>query len=189
MNSEANNSGDSQEIRKNSGCSTFVVIYGLCLIAMYLSSTPPEKTTDFTGRTARDFTVAGVITGHSNKEPKYRVFNLEYVNSGELDLTGVTFKLPSNSITINVGDIHRAEILEEHDGWQLVAFHYSNTRTSTSIYRAYDNRIEPVSYKLTSHLGQAFSAIILLIPALVLSAIITAFLNWRARRRAAPRNP
>ena len=112
---------------------------------------------------------------------RYQVFNLEHVNSGELDLTELTFLLPSKSVTINVGNIHHAEVLEDHGDWQLVAFHYSNTRTSTSIYRAYKDRVEPVSYKLTSHVGQAFSAIILIIPALILSAIITVIMNWRAK--------
>jgi len=177
MDKKAADSADREGKRKSSGCMSFIVIYGLCLIGIYFAGTPPEETKEFTGRTAREFTVAGVMTGNLNEGVTYRVFNLEYLNSGELDLTDLTFLLPERSATINVGDIHRAEILEDNGEWQLVAFHYSNTRTSTSIYRAYRDRIEPVSYKLTSHVGQAFSAIIFVIPALVLSMIVTAILN------------
>ena len=165
-----------------SGCLTFILIYGLCLIVLYFTSTPTQ-TTDFVDRTAHEFTVAGVVRSNLNEGEDYRVFNLERLNAGSIDLTGITFLLPQRSITINVGDIHRAEILEDHGEWQLVAFHYSNTRTSTSIYRAYQDRIVPVSYRLTSSVGQFFGAIFLLIPAFIASAVITGILNWRANRR------
>jgi hypothetical protein len=149
---------------------------------MYFASTPPEELTDFTGRTGHEFTIAGVVTPAPGSKPEYRVFNLDYLNSEDVDLSGITFLLPVRSITINVGDIHRAKVLEEHGDWQLVAFNYSNTRTSTSIYRAYSDRIEPVSYKLTSHVGQMFSAIILIVPVLIISTLITVFQNWRVKR-------
>jgi len=164
------------------GCMTFTVIYGLCLIAIYIAGTPPKQTKDFTGRTAWEFTVAAFTTDNSIDGVTYRVLNLEYLNSRELDLTDLTFLLPEREVFINVGDLHNAEILEDHGEWQLVAFYYSNTRTSTSIYRAYQDRIEPVSYKITSHVGQVIGAFYLFIPALLLSIIVTAIINWRARR-------
>lgn len=160
---------------------TFIVVYGLCLIVLYFASTR-KQTEDFTGRTAHEFTVAGVSRSNQDAEVNYRVFNLERLNAGNIDLTDLTFLLPQESITINVGDIHSAEVLEDHDDWQLIAFYYSNTRTSTSIYRAYPDRIEPVSYRMTSSVGQFFGAITLLVPALVLSILISAILNWRANR-------
>lgn len=163
---------------------TFVVVYGLCLLVMYITSTP-EQTQDFTGRTAHEFTVAAFVTSNANEEDNYRVFNLERLNAGGLDFTNLTFLLPQKSITLYVGDIHSAEILEDHGEWQLVAFYYSNTRTSTSIYRAYRDRIEPVSYTLTSSVGHVFGAVFLLVPALVLSLIVTAIFNWHTRRRRA----
>lgn len=160
---------------------TFIVVYGLCLMFLYIASTQKE-TEDFTGRTAHEFSVAAVGRSSPKAEGDYRVVNLERLNAGNIDLTDITFLLPQKSITINVGDIHRAEILEEHRAWQLIAFYYSNTRTSTSIYRAYQDRIEPISYRVTSSVGQFFGAITLLVPALVLSILISAILNWRAKR-------
>jgi hypothetical protein len=171
---------------KTSGCLVFIVVYLLCLIGNYFATISPEETKDFTGRIAREFSIAVFAKVNSPQNPEYKVFNLEALRSGNVDLSDITFLLPEKAITINVGDIHHAEILEDHGEWQLVAFHYTNTRTSTSKYRAYNDRIEPVSYKLTSHVGQAFSAIVLLIPALILSMIITAILNWRAKRAIRP---
>ena len=181
MHKDAVQSTDPKGKWLGSGCMTFVVIYGLCLIFLYFVSTQKE-TEDFTGRTADEFTVVGVARSDGNAEVDYRVFNLERLDAGNLDLTDLSFLLPQKSITINVGDIHNAEILEDHGDWQLVAFYYSNTRTSTSIYRAYQDRIEPVSYRVTSSVGQFLGALTLLIPALVLSILISAVLNWRAKR-------
>jgi len=160
------------------GVIVFLTIYGLSLIAMYIASTPTE-TEDFKGLTARNFTIAGIVTGKVTDNRPYRVLNLERLNAGELDLSGITFLLPQPTITINVGDIHRAEVLEDHGAWQLVAFHYSNTRTSTAVYRAYADRIEPVSYRLTSSVGHVFYAVLLLIPAAFLTWVITAVLRQR----------
>lgn len=160
-----------------------MLIYGSCLIVMYFATTP-KQTRDFTGQTADEFTVAGVKTSSKVEGGKYRVFNLERVNSGNLDLSDITFLLPQKSITIYVGDVHSAQILEDHGEWQLVAFYYSNTRTSTSIYRAFQDRVEPVSYRITSSVGHFFGAIALLVPALLLSLAGTVILNWRAKRVA-----
>lgn len=174
-------STDRKGKRRRSGCMTFIVIYGLSLIVSYFVTTP-KQTEDFTGRTAREFSVAGVVTNNSDEGTSYRVLNLEYLNSGKLDIADLTFLLPQKSITIHIGDIHNAEILEDNGEWQLVAFYYSNTRTSTSIYRAYEDRIEPVSYRLTSSAGQLLLAVFFLVPALVLSIITMAILRWRAKR-------
>jgi len=166
---------------KDYGMTIFLVIYIASLIAMYVASTPTE-TTNFTGLTARNFTVAGIVTGEVTNDSPYRVLNLQQLTAGNVDLSEITFLLPQPTITINVGDIHRVEVLEFHDDWQLVAFHYSNTRTSTAIYRAYPDRVEPVSYRLTSSAGHLFYAVLLLIPAVFLTWVITTFCNWRARR-------
>ncbi|MFC1815547.1 hypothetical protein ACFL0M_06275 [Thermodesulfobacteriota bacterium] len=167
---------------KTSGCLIFIVIYLLCLIGMYFATTQSEETKDITGRVAKEFSIAGFVKTQSPQNPEYKVFSLETLRSGNVDLSNITFLLPEKAITINVGDIHHVKILEDHGEWQLVAFNYSNTRTSTSTYRAYNDRIEPVAYKLTSFVGQVFSAIILVIPALILSMIVKAVLNWRAKR-------
>jgi len=167
--------------RSSRGVLIFVAIYGVSLVALYYASTPTE-TDDFTGSVARNFTVAGVVAGDDAIEQPYRVYTLERLKFVELNLDDVSFLLPKPMITINVGDIHRAKILEDHGDWQLVQFDYSNTRTSTSIYRAYADRIEPVSYRLTSSFMHMFAVLLLFVIALVFTGIITAVLNWRARR-------
>jgi len=167
--------------RSSSGVLIFVAIYGVSLAALFFLSTPTE-TNDFTGLVAENFTVAGIVAGGDAIEQPYRVFTLARMNSGELNQDGVSFLLPKPKITINVGDIHRARILEDHGDWQLVQFDYSNTRTSTSIYRAYADRIEPVSYRLTSSPMHMFAVLLLFVIALAITGIIASVLKWRARR-------
>jgi len=171
-----------KEVQSNKyGLPIFIVVYMASLIVMYVFSTPTE-TADFSESIDWDFTVAGVVTGEVTNNRPYRVLTLGQLNSTEPDLSDITFLLPRPTITINVGDIHRVEILENHDDWQLVAFHYSNTRTSTAIYRAYTDRVEPVSYRVTSSAAHLFYAVLLLFPAYLLARIITPILNWIARR-------
>jgi hypothetical protein len=159
----------------------FIVVYGLGLIVTYVVTTPTE-TPPFDERVNWNFTLAGVITGDVTNNQRFRVLNLQQLKTGNVDLSEMTFLLPRPTVTIDVGDIHRVEVLEFHDDWQLVAFHYSNTRTSTAVYRAYANRIEPVSYRVTSTAGHLAYAAVLLIPAFLISRIIAGFLGWRARR-------
>lgn len=166
------------------GLAVFIVIYGLGLIVMYVVTTPTESP-PFEHRVNWDFTVAGVVTGEVTNNQQFRVFNLQQLNSGKVDLSAITFLLPRPTITIDIGDIHRVEVLEFHDDWQLVAFHYSNTRTATAIYRAYADRVEPVSYRVTSTVGHVAYAAFLLIPAFLVSRIFAGILGWRARRSTA----
>lgn len=166
---------------KNRRVLMFFAIYGVGVAVLYVVSTPTISE-DFSGVTGRYFTVAGVATNVDSDESRYRVFRLEALRSGELDLDGITFLLPQPNITINVGDIHRAAVTEDHGDWQLVTFYYANTRTTTSVYRAYADRVEPVSYRLTSSAGLLSSAVLMLIPAVFLTSVITAVLNWRTRR-------
>jgi hypothetical protein len=173
-----------KERRSKHGIPVFIVVYGLSLIVMYVVTTPTEIP-PFDERTVWNFTVAGVVTGEVTNNQQFRVLNLQQLKSGNADLSEITFLLPRPTITINVGDIHRVEVLEFHDDWQLVAFHYSNTRTSTAIYRAYADRVEPVSYRVTSTVGHLGYATFLLIPAFMISRIIAGFLGWRAGRSTA----
>jgi hypothetical protein len=163
---------------------TFIVIYGLCLIILFAVPFLSVPITDFSGRTLREFTIAGVATNADKTDSPYRVLTLEQFRSPDSDFSDLTFLLPIPSVTINVGDIHRAEVLEHADDSQLIAFHYSNSRTSVSVYRAFEKTIEPVSHKVTSDVGQGFSAVLLFIPALIISAIIASAYNWVAHRRA-----
>jgi hypothetical protein len=167
--------------KKNRTTLIFIAIYGISIVFMYIWSTPTQ-TEDFSGLTARHFTIAGVVEGDAAAGATYRVLRLEDVESGEGDLAGITFLLPESAITINVGDIHRAEVTEDHGDWQLVTFYYSNTRTSRSVYKAYSNGIEPVSYTVTSSAGHLGAAVLLLVPAMFLTSLIAGILDWRARR-------
>jgi hypothetical protein len=168
--------------RKNRTTLIFIAIYGVSVIILYAWSTPKE-TTDFSGTTARHFTIAGIVTGDTVAGSPYRALQLEDVVSGDMDLEGITFLLPQPAITINVGDIHRAEITEDHGEWQLVTYYYSNTRTSQSVYKAYADRVEPVSYRVTSSAGQLAAFLMALVPAAILTSIIGSVLNWLARRK------
>ena len=165
---------------KTSGGRIFIVVYLLCLIGMYFISTPKE-TKDFKG-VAKGFIIVGFVKTKSPENPEYKIFSLAALRSGNVDLSDITFLLPEKAITSDVGDIHPAKILEDHGEWQLVKINYSYTRMSTSIYRAYKDRIEPVSWKLKFSLGIFLSAIILFLPAFIVSIIIRDFLNWHARR-------
>jgi hypothetical protein len=174
-------SAEHKNKRSSRGVLIFVAIYGVSLVGLYYVSTP-TVTDGFTGSVARNFTVAGIVAGGDAIGQPYRVYTLERLNFVGLNLDGVSFLLPKSNITINVGDIHRAKILEDHGDWQLVQFDYSNTRTSTSIYRAYADRIEPVSYRLTSSVTHMSAVLLLFVIALVITGIITGVLNWRTRR-------
>lgn len=154
----------------------FIGIFGVGVVALYFISTPTE-TDDFTGSTARNFTIAGIVTEHKDGDSPYRVLNLERLNSDEFDISGITFLLPKPDITINVGDIHHAQILEDHGDWQLVKFNYANTRTSTTIYRAYVDHIEPVSYRLTSSVGHLAMAV----GWFLVSLLLTGIAMWRLK--------
>jgi len=163
---------EKKSARSSIGTLVFLGIFGVGVVALYFISTP-TVTDDFTGPAARNFTVAGIVTERSNGDAPYRVLNLERLNSDDFDSSGVTFLLPEPRITINVGDIHHAEILEDHGDWQLVQFDYANTRTSTAIYRAFADRIEPVSYRLTSSAGHFAMAVGWLLISLLLTGIAT----------------
>ena len=81
--------------------------------------------------------------------------------------------------------MHRADVVEDHGTWQLIEFYYSNTRTSTSIYRAYADRVEPLSYRITSSVGQVMGAMLVLPAVLAACLVFVPLVNWIRRRRAA----
>ena len=77
-------------------------------------------------------------------------------------------------MNVQNGDLHRVTVLESQPEWQLVEYHYGNNHDSISRYRAFKDRIEPVSYRITMHPGIFFSAIVLLMPAWIVSVVINA---------------
>lgn len=162
----------------------FVMVYGAGIAAVFIVPMISAPETEFSGRVSREFSIALIPLDIDDSDHPLGFTTLERLNARKVNLEAYTFLLPSPRVLINVGDFHTAEILEEDGNSQLVSFHYSNTRTSTSIYRAFRDHIEPVNHKVTSHAGQVFSAMLLVIPSLILAAIISLSYNWISKRRA-----
>ena len=169
------------------GYLTHLVVYGVAVTAMYYASTP-EITGNFTERQERDFHIAAVSRTKAAKEASYVAVSLAQLKTGKVDLASVSFLLPQGHIKINVpsSDVHDVTVLERHPDWQLVEYYYGDTHDSISRYRAFRDHIEPVSYRITLDMGLVFSAIVLLVPAVIVSALINAVWKRVARRRKAP---
>ena len=146
---------------------------------------PPLITEDFSEQTSRSFSVA--IIEASNAGYEYGRRTLEVIRERDPELHSFSYLLPEQQITITVGDIHHATIIEDHGDWQLIEFNYSNTYIATSIYRAYEDRIEPVSYQMTSSVGDAMLAMAITIVA-VLLYLIGVLINFARNRRARNRD-
>lgn len=165
------------------GFLAFLVVYALMLVAMYFVSTP-EVRGNFSERQERDFHVAAITP----KDPNPVAVSLAQLKAGKVDLSSTIFLLPDGNIRMNVQghDLHMVTVLERHPDWQLVEYHYGNTHDSISRYRAFKDRIEPVSYRITMHPGMVLTAVVLLVPAWVVYALMKAV--WKrvaARGRTA----
>jgi hypothetical protein len=166
---------------------THFVVYAVALTAMYFTSTP-EITGNFTERQERDFHVAAVRLKKDAKDASYVAYSLAQLKAGKVDLASVSFLLPQDitdgdAMDVPGSDLHRVTVLERHPDWQLIKYSYGNTHDSISRYRAFKDRIEPVSYRVTMHMGIFISAFVLLIPAVIVSAVINAIWNAIARRK------
>ena len=166
---------------------TKYVVYAVALPAMYFAMTP-EITGNFTESQARGFRIAAVKLIKDAKDPKgaeYMAYSLAQLQSGKVDLTSVSFLLPQDVTNIfpDIGDTNKATVLERHPDWQLIEYQFGNTHSSTSRYRAFKDRIEPVSYRITMGMGLLFGAIVLLIPVWIVSALINAIWNAIAGRK------
>lgn len=163
---------------------THFVVYVIAVTVMYFVWTP-EVTGNFTEREERGFHVAAVSLTKGTKDASYVPFTLAYLKTGKVDLSSVSFLLPQGDIKINIpgAELHKVTVLERHPDWQLVEYRYVNTNNSTSRYRAFKDRIEPVSYRITMGMALVFNLIALLIPAVIVSALINAIWKSVARRR------
>jgi len=165
------------------GYLTHLVVYVVAVTAMYFASTP-EVTGNFTERQERDFHVAAVSLSKDGNDANIVALSLAQLKAGKVDLASVSFLLPEGSIKVNIpSDLHKVTVLERHADWQLVEYQYGNTHDSTSRYRAFKDRIEPVSYRITMDMGLFFSAIVLLIPASIVSALINVIWKRVTRRK------
>jgi hypothetical protein len=154
------------------------------LTPLYLSSTR-EVTGSLDERQLRDFHVAALRAAKGPEGPAYVAYSLAQLRAGKAEPAPVSFLLPPGNIRIQAAghDLHEVSVLERHPDWQLVEYRYGNTHNSTSRYRAYRDRVEPVSYRLTMDMGLVFSAIVLLVPSSIAAALINFIWTAIARRR------
>lgn len=159
--------------RKAGGTLAFCVVYAASVMWMYAASTP-EITGEPPESDLRSFRVAAVKAGTASNSPEYVTFTLAQLRKPGVDRSQVSFLLPEKAVQIPGGDLHRATVLENHSSWQLVEYDFGNTHSSISRYRAYKDRVEPVSYRITFHPGIVIWAVILFVPALITAAAV----NW-----------
>jgi hypothetical protein len=168
---------------RSPGGLTHLAVYIVAASALYFGSTP-EVTGNFTERQENDFHIAAVRIGKGALDADYSVVTLAQIKAQKVDVAAFTFLLPQDVVDLHPGgDLHKATVLERHPDWQLVKYDYGNTHDSVSKYRAFKDRIEPVSYRQTMDMGMMFSAILLLIPVSLVSALINAIWRLVARRR------
>ncbi len=75
-------------------------------------------------------------------------------------------------------------LVQKSSDWQLVEYRYANTVDSTSRYRAYADRVEPISHRVTSHPGLLIAFVLLALP-VWLASFVVAWL-WRRYRAKGP---
>lgn len=168
--------------RSSAGTWVFLVVYAASVAWMYVASTP-EITGSFSEREERTFRVAAVKASGASGQREYVVYTLARLRQPGVDLSQISFLLPEKVVSIPGGDLHRATVLEDHTSWQLIQYDFGNTHSSISRYRAFKDRIEPISYRVTFHPGIVISGFLLLIPALIAAALA----NWIGRAIASRR--
>jgi len=154
----------------------FKVAYLLFIIVIIFHSSLVERT-NFTGKTAQQFFVAGLIQTDPPQSSDFTLFRLEDLQSEKKQHKKINFLIPDNTKMIQFHDYGRATVLADHGDWQLIEFSYSDTYMSTSVYKAYKNRVEPVSYLLPFHMLYFIWFIIALIPALIVFLIVIKIIN------------
>ena len=134
-----------------------------------------KNTTDFSGKVAKDFYIALVDLDTTNSKDKYSFRRLNDIESNPPDLSVYSYILPDTYSEIpSKGDTYHFEVLEEDSGTQLIELSYSNTHSSWSVYRAFQDKIVPVSHR-TDDPG-------LMIIMLILGIIAGHFIAGRSRR-------
>jgi hypothetical protein len=99
--------------------------------------------------------------------PEYAA--VRWKDFGTVDM-GRTFLLPHGGARIpSAGDSYRFDVLEDHGSWQLVEVVFRNTHSSWSRYRAYADRVEPVSYRTDGSFSALLPMLVLIVAAFVLA--------------------
>jgi len=166
--------------KHRTGCLLPLALYIAAAAAMYFVTRPPAVTSDFDGQVASTFSVAVVIEKQDGFE--YARTTLETINARQPELPPERYLLPEPEIRTNSKYFYVIKILEDHGDWQLIEFNYSNTYNSTSIYKAYPDRVEPVYFRINSHVGQAMLALPLALVVYLFAVLIAFIRNLRARR-------
>ena len=151
-----------------------VLIPTFILITMKLTA-PSAVTSNFLEGAPRFY-----VLGISNGNMKMLTLKEATEKGGDYE-----FHLGQDSIELNVGDIHRINVVENNENEQVIEFNYQNTYSSTSIYKVSNNKITPLKYKINHHIGQGLSLLVALVLALVVSGVTVSYL----KRRSAESNP
>jgi hypothetical protein len=167
--------------KHRTGCLIPLGLYAAVLVIGFFLTRPPLITGDFSAQTARSFSIA--VVEETDDGYEYRRQTLQTIQEREPQLPALRYLLPEQRVTIDVSDIHYATVIEDHGDWQLIEYDYSNTYMATSIYRAYADRIEPVSYQMTGSVGDAVMAMAVTVIAVLLYFLAT-LVNFVRNRRA-----
>lgn len=168
-------------MRRRVGCLVPLGLYIAVLVVGFFVTRPPLITGSFPDNVARNFSIA--IVEEDTDGVVYGRRTLESVLEGNAELRPYRYLLPEREITVDVGDIHHATVLEDNGESQLIEFNYSNTYMATSIYRAYEDRVEPVSYQVTASVGDAMMLMALTVVAVLLYSLAQ-LVNFIRNRRA-----
>jgi hypothetical protein len=150
----------------------FVVVY-VASVALVYPALTPEETRDF-GRWAKQFHVMAFRDG----KPAAATL----ATSAQRD-PALRFLLPQAEVELHMGDLHKATVLDKGSDWQLVRYDYGNTISSVSVYRAFADRVEPVSFRVTFDPGLMIALVALALPAWLLAFIAA----WAWRRFRTPK--
>ncbi|MDX2314918.1 MAG: hypothetical protein QNL90_12705 [Gammaproteobacteria bacterium] len=165
--------------KHRTGCLLPLALFIVAATAMYFVTRPPAVTSDFKEQIASTFSVAVVIEKQSGFE--YVRTTLETINSRPPELPPARYLLPEPEVRMDYENLYVVKVIEDHGDWQLIEFSYANTYDSTSIYKAYSDRVEPVYFRINSHVGQVMLALPLALVIYVLAVLIAFIRNWRAR--------
>jgi hypothetical protein len=163
------------------GCLIPIGLYFAVLVVGFFVTRPPLITEDFPEQVVRSFSVA--VVEEADNGSNYERRTLEIIQERNTDSRPYRYLLPERNITIDNGDIHHATVIEDNGASQLIEFNYSNTYMATSIYRAYEDRVEPVSYQMTSSVGDVMMAMVFTVVAALLY-LIARLINYIRNRRS-----
>jgi len=122
------------------------------LPAMYLTLSSATAVTAFPNGEPPSTFVVVVVQRSAGAPPDYRwLYWRHWVQTPADAKSRYTFLLPERSAdgtgTDGSHDPRSFEVIEDGGDRQIVEAHYSNTHMSWSRYRAYHDRIEPISYR------------------------------------------